>query len=53
MSDAAANRQMVHPTLHHFGLTTSNLEVRVDWYANVLGMAPNHQSRAPAGSLSW
>ena len=50
MSDTAANRHIVHPTLHHFGLTTAKLEAMVDWYAKVLGMTPNHQSRAPAGS---
>jgi catechol 2,3-dioxygenase len=50
MSDAPANRQIVHPTLHHFGLTTAKLEAMVDWYAKVLGMTPNHQSSAPTGS---
>jgi catechol 2,3-dioxygenase len=41
--------RIVHPTLHHFGLTTANLEPMVDWYAKVLGMAPNHRSSTPAG----
>jgi catechol 2,3-dioxygenase len=50
VSDATANCHIVHPTLHHVGLTTSKLEAMVDWYAKVLGMAPNHQSRAPAGA---
>jgi catechol-2,3-dioxygenase len=50
MSNAFANRQIVHPTLHHFGLTTAKLEAMVDWYAKVLSMAPNHQSSTPAGS---
>jgi catechol-2,3-dioxygenase len=29
---------------------TANLEAMVDWYANVLGMAPNHWSSTPAGA---
>jgi catechol 2,3-dioxygenase len=50
LSGAAARRTMARPTLHHFGLTTANLEAMVDWYANVLGMEPNHQSSTPVGA---
>ena len=47
---ASARHTIVRPTLHHFGLTTANLETMVDWYAKVLGMAPNQVSRASAGA---
>jgi catechol 2,3-dioxygenase-like lactoylglutathione lyase family enzyme len=30
--------------LHHFGLTATNLKAMVEWYADVLGMVPNHRS---------
>lgn len=54
MADASARRAITRPTLHHFGLTTANLEAMVQWYANVLGMVPNHRSSpgqgSPAGS---
>jgi catechol-2,3-dioxygenase len=49
-SGAAASRTIARPTLHHFGLTTANLEVMVDWYAKVLGMKPNHLSSTPSGA---
>jgi hypothetical protein len=42
MSDGSANRQIVHPTLRDFGLTTADLETMVDWFGKVLGMARNH-----------
>lgn len=38
----------VHPKLHHYGLTTSNLAAMTDWYRKVLGMTVNYQS-APGG----
>jgi catechol 2,3-dioxygenase-like lactoylglutathione lyase family enzyme len=41
---------MIRPTLHHFGLTTANLEAMVDWYGKVLGMTPNHQTSTPVGA---
>jgi catechol 2,3-dioxygenase-like lactoylglutathione lyase family enzyme len=50
MSNTFANRQIAHPTLHHFGLTTPKLEAMVDGYAKVLGMAPKHVYSTPAGS---
>src|SRR5260370_9629758 len=43
LSGASASRTVVRPTLHHFGLTTANLEAMVDWYAKVLRMAPNYR----------
>ncbi len=36
--------------LHHFGITTANLETMVDWYGKVLGMAPNRRSFKALGS---
>jgi catechol-2,3-dioxygenase len=50
MSSTSASGTIVRPTLHHFGLTTANLEVMVDWYAKVLGMEPNHLSGSPVGA---
>ena len=50
LSSTSASRTSVRPTLHHFGLMTANLEIMVDWYAKVLGMAPNHRSSAPGGA---
>lgn len=49
---AAASRATVRPTLHHFALTTANLELMVDWYAKVLGMTTKHQSSAPRAAQS-
>ena len=42
--------EIVRPTLHHFGLTTANLEAMLDWYGKVLGMTPNHQTSQPLGA---
>jgi catechol 2,3-dioxygenase len=42
---------IVHPKLHHYGLTTANLDAMVDWYRKVLGMTVNHRrSTASAGA---
>jgi catechol 2,3-dioxygenase len=41
---------IVHPKLHHYGLTTGNLAVMIDWYRKALGMTVNHHSTAPAGA---
>jgi catechol 2,3-dioxygenase len=38
----SAAKKVIHPTLHHYGLTTANLGAMKDWYAKVLGMTPNH-----------
>lgn len=40
----------IRPKLHHFGLTTANLEAMKDWYAKVLGMTPSHETAAPDGA---
>jgi catechol-2,3-dioxygenase len=50
MTNASATRETIRPTLHHFGLMTANLEAMVGWYAEVLGMAPNHLSSTPLGA---
>jgi catechol 2,3-dioxygenase len=52
MTGAPANREPVHPTLHHFGLTTANLPGMLDWYGKVLGMTINHETTKPAGAAS-
>ena len=38
---------IIHPKLHHYGLTTANLDAMVDWYRKVLGMTVNHRSAVP------
>ena len=48
LSGSSAGRKAVSPTLHHFGLKTSNLDAMVDWYGKVLGMKPNHRTQATA-----
>jgi catechol 2,3-dioxygenase len=35
------------PKLHHYGLITAKLDVMIDWYGKVLGMAVNHRSEVP------
>ena len=55
-SGASASRKAVSPTLHHFGLKTSNLDAMVDWYGKVLGMKPNHRTSATnavRGDSGW
>jgi catechol 2,3-dioxygenase-like lactoylglutathione lyase family enzyme len=52
---------IVHPKLQHYGLTTANLDVMIDWYRKVLGMTVNHraslppmaQGRAPFSSFAF
>ncbi len=39
---------IIHPRLHHLGLTTSNLDAMIDWYRKVLGMTIVHRTRAAA-----
>jgi catechol-2,3-dioxygenase len=41
---------IIRPTLHHFGLTTANLQAMKEWYGKVLGMAPTHETAAPDGA---
>jgi catechol 2,3-dioxygenase len=50
LSGGFPSRKIVRPTLHHFGLTTANLEVMVDWYAKVLGTEPNHRPSTPVAA---
>jgi catechol-2,3-dioxygenase len=38
----------VHPKLHHYGLTTSNLDKMIEWYRKVLGMTVNYRQALPA-----
>jgi catechol 2,3-dioxygenase len=52
MSDATTNRSIVHPTLHHYGLTTASPQPMLDWYGKVLGMTLVHKSAKPAGADS-
>ena len=37
---------IIHPRLHHLGLTTGNLQTMIDWYRKVLGMSVVHQTQA-------
>src|SRR6266566_9200961 len=39
----------IRPTLHHYGLTTANLETMTKWYATVLGMAVVFETFSPLG----
>ena len=48
----SAAKKVIHPTLHHYGLTTANLGAMKDWYAKVLGMTPNHETPAPDGAAA-
>src|ERR1700676_2787172 len=41
--------KLIHPTLHHYGLTTANLDGMVQWYSTVLGMSVVFESSAPLG----
>jgi catechol 2,3-dioxygenase len=41
---------VVHPRLHHLGLTTANLEPMIDWYRKVLGMTIVHRTSAATGN---
>jgi catechol 2,3-dioxygenase len=55
-SDALASHKPACPTMHHFGLKTSNLDTMVDWYRKVLGMEPNHRmcsTSAAQGDSRW
>ena len=52
---------IVHPRLHHLGLTTSNLDALIAWYRKVLGMGIVHRTSAavsgkdgvPAINAAW
>jgi catechol 2,3-dioxygenase len=41
---------IVHPKLHHYGLTTANLDAMVEWYRKVLGMTVNFRLSTPRGA---
>jgi catechol-2,3-dioxygenase len=41
--------ELIHPTLHHYGLTTANLDGMMQWYSTVLGMSVVFKSSAPLG----
>jgi catechol 2,3-dioxygenase len=40
---------IIHPKLHHLGMTTGNLAALADWYRKVLGMTVVHQTESAAG----
>jgi catechol 2,3-dioxygenase len=42
-------QKTIHPTLHHYGLTTANLQTMLEWYATVLGMTVVFQTSSPLG----
>jgi catechol 2,3-dioxygenase len=50
MKDTSDNSEVIHPTLHHYGLVVSNTDAMLDWYGKVLGTSPVHQSAKPAGA---
>ncbi|PSJ57444.1 VOC family protein [Kumtagia ephedrae] len=41
---------IIHPALHHVGLTTGDMARLSDWYAKVLGMRLVYQSENPIGA---
>ncbi len=41
---------IIHPRLHHYGLTTANLDIMIDWYRKVLGMTVNYRPSMPPGA---
>jgi catechol 2,3-dioxygenase len=43
---------IIHPTLHHLGVTTSHLERMADWYSKVLGMVTIYSTSNPLDSKS-
>jgi catechol 2,3-dioxygenase len=52
MSQESEKQALIHPTLHHFGVTTTHPEEMLDWYAKVLGMTTNFQSSHGLAFLS-
>lgn len=38
MTQGSESSSIIHPTLHHFGVETRQLERMIDWYAKVVGM---------------
>jgi catechol 2,3-dioxygenase len=47
MSDT---NNIIRPALHHYGLTTANLETMSQWYATVLGMSVVFETSSALGS---
>jgi catechol 2,3-dioxygenase len=43
------SKNIIHPTLHHYGLTTAKLEAMSQWYATVLGMSVVFETSNPLG----
>jgi catechol 2,3-dioxygenase len=41
--------RVIHPRLHHYGLTTANLETMCKWYATVLGMSVVFETSSALG----
>jgi catechol-2,3-dioxygenase len=52
MLESFDNSSVIHPTLHHFGLTTRHLKRMVDWYSRVLGMVTIYSTSNPLDSKS-
>ena len=40
---------VIHPRLHHYGLTTANLKTMSKWYATVLGMSVVFETSSALG----
>ena len=49
MTADADGKKIIRPTLHHYGLTTANLETMSKWYATVLGMSVVFETSNPLG----
>lgn len=43
---------IIHPRLHHLGLTTADAESMIAWYRQVLGMVVVHQTPSAAAGLA-
>jgi catechol 2,3-dioxygenase len=43
------SKKIIHPTLHHYGITTANLDTMAQWYATVLGMSVVFETSSPLG----
>ena len=41
---------IVHPRLHHLGLTTANAARMIEWYRQVLGMVVAHETPSATGT---
>jgi catechol 2,3-dioxygenase len=52
MSQPFEQSQIIHPTLHHFGVETRHLERMVEWYAKVVGMVTIYSTSQAWGSAT-